>query len=50
MLLVAAFVSVAASAEPALTPHTAEYKVKISVLSGKLSTELRVTASGYVAM
>jgi len=49
VLLVAAFVSVAASAEPALTPHTAEYKVKISVLSGKLSTELRVTANGYVA-
>ena len=32
-----------------LTPHTAEYKVKISVISGKLSTELRATDSGYVA-
>ena len=49
VLLITVFVSVAASAEPALTPHTAEYKVKISVVSGKLSTELRVTASGFVA-
>jgi len=32
-----------------LTPHTAEYKVKIKVLSGRLNTELRATESGYVA-
>ena len=32
-----------------LTPHTAEYRVKISVLSGQLNTELRATDSGYVA-
>jgi len=36
-------------AEPLLTPHTAEYKVKISVVSGQLNTELRRTPSGYVA-
>jgi len=36
-------------AEPLLTPHTAEYKVKISVLSGQLTTELRRTANGYIA-
>ena len=32
-----------------LTPHTAEYKVRISVLGGRLNTELRKTATGYVA-
>ena len=32
-----------------LAPHTAEYKVKISVVSGQLNTELRRTADGYVA-
>jgi len=32
-----------------LTPHTAEYKVKISVVSGRLNTELKATESGYVA-
>ena len=36
-------------AETALQPHTAEYKVKISVLGGQLKTELRETESGYVA-
>jgi len=36
-------------AEPLLTPHTAVYKVKISLLSGRLNTELRRTANGYVA-
>ena len=42
-------VSGPALAEPALTPHTAEYKVKISVVSGHLNTELTRTADGYVA-
>ena len=37
------------SAETALTPHTAQYKVRISVVSGQLNTELRKTADGYVA-
>jgi len=34
---------------PRLTPHTAQYKVKISVVSGQLNTELRSTADGYAA-
>lgn len=34
----------------ALTPYSAEYKVKISVLSGRLATELRPTADGYEAI
>jgi hypothetical protein len=34
---------------PELTAHTAEYKVRISVVSGVLSTELRKTPNGYVA-
>jgi hypothetical protein len=32
-----------------LTPHTAEYKVRISVVSGRLNTELRAKGDGYVA-
>ena len=32
-----------------LTPHRAEYKVRISVVSGQLNTELRATETGYVA-
>jgi hypothetical protein len=36
-------------AQHLLTPHTAEYKVRISVVSGRLNTELRKTANGYVA-
>lgn len=36
-------------AEPTLTSHRAQYKVKISVLSGQLNTELRRSDSGYVA-
>lgn len=37
-------------AEPALTPHNAEYRVKISVLSGRLTTRLDVTDRGYAAI
>lgn len=51
-LITALIVAVFASpvlAETALTPHTAQYKVKISVVSGQLNTELRRTADGYVA-
>jgi len=44
-----ALLSVPASATPELTPHRAEYKVRISVVSGNLSTELRRTKNGYVA-
>jgi hypothetical protein len=36
-------------AEPLLTPHTAEYKVKISVLGGKLHTQFEATETGYTA-
>jgi hypothetical protein len=36
-------------ADTALTPHTATYKVKISVLGGLLHTELRETGEGYAA-
>lgn len=37
------------AAGASLVPHTAEYKVRISVVSGRLNTELRQTESGYVA-
>lgn len=40
-------VSTAGAAD--LTPHRAEYKVKISVVSGQLNTELRAVESGFVA-
>ncbi|RZV34229.1 MAG: DUF3108 domain-containing protein [Chromatiales bacterium] len=49
-LLVAAALFAAPAATAAdLTPHTAQYKVKISLLSGRLNTELRETEDGYVA-
>jgi len=38
-----------ASDEVTLTPHVAEYKVKISILGGKLRTELSANESGYTA-
>lgn len=34
---------------PALTPHTAEYKVRISVLGGQLTTQFEATENGYYA-
>ena len=37
------------AAETALTPHTAEYKVKISVLGGRLITQLKENGDGYRA-
>ena len=40
---------VPAVAELALTPYSAEYTVKISVLSGRLTTELRPLADGFEA-
>jgi len=40
---------VSAAGATELTPHRAQYKVKISVLSGQLNTELRATDNGYVA-
>jgi len=45
MLLVAS----PAYADSQLTPHQAEYKIKISVFGGLLNTELASTTDGYVA-
>ena len=42
--------STPAQGEKALTPYWAEYNVKISVLSGQLTTELRPMADGYEAV
>ena len=36
-------------ANEALVPHTAEYKIKISVLGGKLRTSFQSTEQGYTA-
>jgi len=36
-------------AQSPLTPHTAEYRIKISVVGGKLNTELKATSDGYTA-
>lgn len=38
-----------AIADTTLSPHKAEYKVKISVLGGQLNTQLSATRDGYVA-
>lgn len=46
LLAAASFPALAAAT---LMPHTAEYDVKISIVSGVLNTELRRTANGYVA-
>ena len=48
--LIVAAAAVPARAEPALTPYAAEYAVKISVLSGRLTTELRPFADGFEAI
>ena len=42
-------VSVSATAVETLTPHIAEYKIKVKVLSGRLNTEVRLTEHGYSA-
>ncbi len=49
LIIVALLVGTLAEAGTTLTPHTAEYKVKISVVSGHLSTELQKTEDGYIA-
>lgn len=49
LLVVGSLLAPVAFAAAPLTPHTAEYNVKISVVSGRLRTELRRTDSGYVA-
>ncbi len=49
LLAAAALFAAPAATAADLTPHTAQYKVKISLLSGRLNTELRETEDGYVA-
>ena len=48
--LLAAATALPAGTGQTLTPYSAEYKVRISVLSGRLTTELRPTADGYEAI
>lgn len=48
-LVILSLIAIPTQATEKLTPHTAEYKVKISVVSGKLSTEVKATDSGYIA-
>jgi hypothetical protein len=48
--LMAAAATVTVRAEQALAPYSAEYTVKISVLSGRLTTELRPLADGFEAI
>ena len=43
------FIATPLVAETALTPHSATYKVKISVLGGELRTRLDATDTGYEA-
>lgn len=50
ILLALAMGSAPVFAEAALTPHAAEYKVKISVLSGRLTTRLSRVEAGYEAV
>jgi len=49
LLLGAGLLSLPAMADSALQPHSAVYKVKISVVGGQLNTELKATEDGYVA-
>lgn len=49
LLVVLALPPLQAFAAAALTPHAAEYKVRISVVGGRLDTELQQTEGGYVA-
>lgn len=49
LILLTSFDAAGAAAAERLQPHTAEYRVKISVVSGQLSTELTATDSGFVA-
>jgi hypothetical protein len=48
-LLLAATFALPSAVAGELKPHRAEYKVRISVVSGQLNTELKTTNSGYVA-
>lgn len=48
--VVAVLACMPAAAQQALTPYSAEYKVKLSILSGSLTTNLRRTGDGYEAV
>ena len=50
LLIAGLFPATAPAAQATLTPHVAEYKVKISIASGELRTELRQTPRGYMAI
>jgi hypothetical protein len=47
--LIMALASGIAQAADKLTPHSAEYNVKISVVGGRLSTSLKESEAGYIA-
>jgi len=49
LLIAASLLCTPLAAAEGLTPHSAEYKVKISILSGKLNTRLQTTDTGYEA-
>ena len=48
-LMLAAAITAPSATASELMPHRAEYKVKISVVSGQLNTELKATDTGYAA-
>ena len=48
-LYLTAALAAPALADGVLTPHQAEYKVRVSIVSGQLNTELKRTDEGYVA-
>jgi len=49
LVVLIATLGLAAQADAAFTPHSAVYKVKILVLSGKLTTRLDKTETGFAA-
>jgi hypothetical protein len=51
MLLVTGLclLGMSSAAGPVLTPHTAEYRIEISILNGKLTTQFEQTENGYFA-
>jgi len=49
LLMGVLLLSAIAGAETPLVPHTAEYRIKINVLGGKLRTELKSDGDAYIA-
>jgi hypothetical protein len=45
----ATLIAASALAEPSLTPHRAEYKVRVSIVSGRMTTEVKRKGDGYLA-